>query len=238
MRTYGKSVRTFLFATGALALTSLAACSDNPSSGDQSTMRMESQLEKSSVTLAKSVATSSNSTVDSIKVNRVRLFVRRMKLHTDSQDTSGEKTLKTDPFVITFQGQATTVADFSVPEGTYDKVKFEFHRPEESQVTAYLGIPAFVDFVTNGRSSVIYDVTLYKAGVAVDATYRSDMTANLSLKFNDPITLNAGSTSVVALKLDPAVVFSDDGDVLDPRDDRNESKIDNNIKAAIRAQKK
>lgn len=235
-----KNIRSLsggLVMVGAIALTTFAACSDNPTSNDQANVAMESQMESSSVTLMKGSG-GAGAEVDSLKVTRIRMFVSRMKLDRDASDTSGEKNIKTDPFVITFTGQTNTFASATVPPGTYDKVKFEFHRPSSSQVAAYLNIPEFVDFVTTGRYSVIYDVTLYKGGVAIPFTYASDMTANLSLKFNTPVTLGAGSTNTFVLKLDPSGVFKEGQAVLDPRDESNESEIDNNIKASIKLAKK
>jgi hypothetical protein len=236
----GKSMKAALVAAGAIAMVSLSACSDDPASNDQASVTMQGQLESSSVSLAKSTA-GSGAVIDSIKVDKMRIFVRRLKLHMSEKDTvTGDKEVKTEPFVITFQGAASTFANFSIPAGTYDKVKFEFHRPEASQVAAYLDSTAFVDFVTNGRFSVIYEGSLYTAGVAtaVPFTYRSDMTANLSLNFDQSITLDEGSVTTILLQIDPADVFKKGGQVLDPRDESNESEIDNNIKAAIHAHKK
>jgi hypothetical protein len=236
----GTSVKSTLFAVGAIAMLSLSACSDDPASNDQASVTMQGQLESSSVSLAKSTA-GAGAEVDSIKVTKMRLFVRRLKLHVDKSDTVvGDKEVKTDPFVITFQGAVTTFASFSVPAGTYDKVKFEFHKPEQSQVASYLGVPDFVDFVTGGRYTVVYEGSLYAMGqsTAIPFVYKSDMTANLSLNFDQPITLAEGSTNTVVLEVDPAEVFKKGGVVLDPRDASNESEIDNNIKAAIHAHKK
>lgn len=220
----------------AIALTAVAGCSDDPTSSDQATVAMESKLESSSVSLLKG-SSGSAAEVDSLKVNKIRMFVRRLKLERDESDTTGDKNVKTDPFVITFQGQANTFATTTLPAGTYDKVKFEFHKPSNSDVATYLSNPIFVDFVTDGNHTVIYDLTLYKGGVPIAYVWSSDMNANLSMKFDTPVTLAAGSTSTIALKIDPADVFKKGAAVLDPRDKSNESDIDNNIKAAIKLHK-
>jgi hypothetical protein len=232
-------IKATLFALGAASVLSLAACNDDPASNDQASVTMQGQLESSAVSLAKATS-GTGAIVDSLHVTKMRVFVRRLKLHVDKSDTVvGDKEVKTDPFVITFQGTATTFANFSIPAGTYDKVKFEFHRPEESQVATYLNIADFVDFVTSGRYSVIYEGSLYTGGsaTAVPFVYKSDMTANLSINFDTPVALDAGSTSTVVLQIDPADVFKKGGAVLDPRDASNESEIDNNIKAAIHLHK-
>lgn len=239
MMKLGKSVTTALFAAGAIALVSISACSDNPSSNDQATVTMQSQLESSSTSFAKA-ATGTAVGVDSVTITRIRLFVRRLKLHRDKTDTTGDKDVKTEPFVVTFENQAKTFASLAIPAGTYDKVKFEFHRPESSQIPTYLTNTEFKDFVTNGRYSVIYEGSVYMdgTGTALPFTYNSDMTANLSLNLEQPVTFAEGSNTTIMLMVDPADVFRKGGELLDPRDVRNEDEIDNNIKAAIKAHKK
>lgn len=232
-----KYSRPAFFAAGLIAIASLSACSDDPTSNDQVSVVMQTQLESSTAMLAKSTAVSANE-VDSIRVNKMRLFVRRMKLQPDKDDTTNDKDVKTEPFVITFQGSAVTFANLTVPPGTYHKVKFEFHRAESSQIGEYLNNTDFADFVTDGRWSVIYDLTLYKSGVAIPAIYRSDVTANLKLDFDAPVALDAGTVATIALTINPVDVFRDTGKILDPRDEQNESKIDNNIKTAIKLKKK
>jgi hypothetical protein len=240
MMKLGKAVSTALVAVGALALTTLGACSDSATSNDQATVTMQSQLTDNSTSLLKAAVGTSAVGVDSVTITRIRMFVRRLKLHRDGSDTTGDKDVKTEPFVVTFENQAKTFANLAIPVGTYDKVKFEFHRPETSQITEYLGVADFVDFVTNGRYSVIYEGSVYLNGAdsALPFTYRSDMTANLSINLDPAVAFAEGTNTTIMMMVDPADVFTKSGELLDPRDPRNEDEIDNNIKASIKVHKK
>lgn len=236
----GKTVTTVLFVAGTIAMASLTACSDDPASNDQATVTMQSQLAASSTSLLKPAVTSAVG-VDSIQITRIRMFIRRLKLHRDGTDSvTGDKDVKTEPFVISFENQAKTFASLAIPAGAYDKVKFEFHRPEASQIDAYLDSTLFRDFVTGGRYSVIYEGSVYTDGVAtaIPFTFNSDMTANLSLKFEPSITFAEGSNTTIVMSVDPEDVFTKGTELLDPRDPRNQNDIDNNIKAQIKLAKK
>ena len=78
----------------------------------------------------------------------------------------------------------------------------------------------------------------YEGGQASPFTYRSDVTANLSLKFPDQITVADNETVTLLVEIDPIAVFKSGNTVLNPADTSNESKIDNAIKDAIKALKK
>jgi hypothetical protein len=233
-------------AIGTTAL-SMTGCSDDTTgTGTDATVAMKGEMTGSSVTAAlrkddgNFTITSIGEVVDSLKVTRVRILVSEMKLHRSNADTTtGDNTVKTAPMMITIDSAGTrTFTTATVPAGSYDKIKFEFHRFSSSEVGTYLNDTVYTDFVTNDRYTFIMDGRVYKGGVATPFTYRSDATANLTLKFEPAIDLAAGSSSSIVLQVDPAAVFSSGNDVLDPRDEKNESSIDNAIKAAIKALKR
>jgi hypothetical protein len=229
---------------GVIALGAIASCSDNPTSSDQATVTMQAELAQSGVskTVAKDPGTVllSGSQADSLKVSRVRILISELKLHRSNEDTvSGDKKVKIGPMLVTVDSTGTrTFTSGAVPAGSYEKLKFEFHRFSSSEVPQYLNDTIFADFVTDKRYSFIIDGTVYNGGTAFPFTYRSDATANLELKFDPAITLAPGSTAIVVLKIDPIELFKHNGKVLDPRDGSNESEIDNAIKDAIKALKR
>lgn len=233
-------------ATGMGALTMVGCSDDTTGTGSDATVAMKGELTSSSVssTLRKEdenfTITSIGEEVDSIKVTRVRILVSQMKLHRSNADTTtGDNTVKTAPMLITIDSAGTrTFTTATVPAGSYDKIKFEFHRFSSSEVPTYLNDTVYTDFVTNDRYTFIIDGRLFKDGVTTPFTYRSDATANLSLKFDPAIDLAAGSSTSLVLQVDPVAVFKSGSAVLDPRDNKNESSIDNAIKAAVKALKR
>jgi hypothetical protein len=245
---------TFPKRAGRMALVALcvagaslaAGCSDSPTSNsDQATVSMRGELAQSSVGMTvrkdggSATIASTGVTADSLRISRVRVLISELKLHPSKDDSaSGDKTVKTGPMMITIDSAGTHVfASTAVPAGTYDKLKFEFHRFSSSEVGQYLNDTNFADFVTNERSTFVIEGTVYNNGEAWPFEYKSDVTANLELKFPENLNLTAGTTTVIAVVVDPIMIFKD-GKVLDPRDPANESKIDNAIKSAIKALKK
>jgi hypothetical protein len=178
-------------------------------------------------------------TADSLRISRVRVLISELKLHRDKEDTlAGDKLVKIGPMMITIDTAGTHVfATSTVPPGSYDKLKFEFHRFSSNEVGQYLNDTNFAAFVTNERSTFVIDGTVYNNGVATPFEYKSNVTANLEFKFDNVLDLAAGSNTVIAVVVDPVLIFKD-GQVLDPRDPGNANKIDNAIKSAIRALKR
>lgn len=227
-----------MLALGAAALL-WAGCSDNPAGDDQATVQMQSGLTSSMVTPGAGKL-AGGSEADSLRITRVRILISRMKLHRDKEDTvSGDRDVKVGPFLLTIDASGAKVfTTAAVPAGTYDKVKFAFHRFSSSEIGTYLNDSAFGAFVTGERYSFLVDGQVYVNGAPVDFTYRSDATANLTLPLDVPAQLDAGGGATLLLQLDPRIAFKDGTLVLDPRDPRNQSKIDNNIVRAIKALKK
>lgn len=236
--------RGLMVMAGIMAAAALAGCSDDPASGnEQATVQMQAELTSAKVnsTIKKDqLGSLLGAEVDSMKISRVRVLISELKLHRDKEDTvAGDKTVKVGPMIITFDSTGTrTFATGTIPTGDYDKIKFEFHRLSSSEVPTYLADTNFADFVTDDRWTVLIDGTVWVGGTAFPFAYRSDMTANLSLKFDPFLPLTSGATVVIVVQIDPMSVFKDSGAILDPRDGKNESKIDNAIRSTIKALKK
>jgi hypothetical protein len=216
----------------------LGACTDETITNDQVNVTMKAELEGGAA-LNKMVALS-GAEADSLKISRVRILISELKLHRDKEDTiAGDKSVKTGPMLITIDSTGTrTFSTGTIPAGSYDKLKFEFHRFSQSEVAGYLSDTTFADFVTNDRYTFIFDGTVYTNGQAFPFSYHSDATANLQLKFDPALALTGGSSVVIVVQVNPSVMLKDSGKILDPRDGSNESKIDNAIKSAIKALKR
>lgn len=232
-----------LLLAGLLLGTVLTGCSDSVDSDSNGTVRVEAEMDGSasvSRTLNRDEARSllgAGATVDSLHLSRVRILISALKLHRSGEDTtSGDRSVHTGPILVTVDSAGTkVVATETIPAGTYDKIKFEFHKLSANEVSTYLNDPFFSDFVTDDRYTFIFDGTVYKDGSAFPFTYRSDATANLDYKLDPAPVLNGGSTMVIVLRVDPRVLAKDGNGVLDPRDGSNEPKFDNAIKSAIHA---
>lgn len=220
------------------------ACSDDATSTD-SNVTVEASLANQTVSAfgKSSDRVQGRSNVDSIIVTRVRVLVSRMILHQDddldSTDSTNDKKIKLEPFLYVADSTGTrVVASSSVPNGTYEKIKWEIHRFSSSEVPSYSNDTIFRDFVTGDRYTSIIEGWLVRSGVRERFVYRSDATSNITIKFDPSVTASDASPLILSLMFDARSTFYDDGDILDPTDSKNESKIDNNIKQAFKANKK
>jgi hypothetical protein len=221
----------------------------------QSTVTMNSKLTASDVSRAMVVKNDVPSDVnfDSLVVRSVEIFVKDVKLHLE-QDGEGKDdhdgTIKTGPFVVIFDSLGSRVVTTAavIPPGTYDKIKFEIHKPGKNDAADQAVLVNFPEF--NGGNEnytvVVHGYTL-AAGIRSDFIARSHHTYNLNLKFEngalgdiDNITLGANATSVLLFEFDPRIMFhltgGLTGGLFDPRDARHQNDIDddNHLNLALR----
>lgn len=242
---YGVCMKTKFFAPFLFAvIIGLSACSESTEPNADPIVRVGAELPdakaKSTIASKGGTVLGGGETVDSLEITRVRFLIKELKLQRANSDTvSGDKKVKVGPILVTATATGATVfVSGSIPSGTYDKVKFEFHRLNSSEVGLYINDPVFVDFVTDDRYSFIIEGITYKDGVALPFTYRSTVTANLSLKFAEVVVLNNNTTTDIALQFDVPGLFIQNAVVLNPRDAKNSNEIDKSIKDVIKVLKK
>ncbi|MES2767438.1 MAG: hypothetical protein V4642_16300 [Bacteroidota bacterium] len=241
-------MKKYLALAAVVATVGFSACSENTSdvtNTSQGQVRLVGEISNSNVSMAflkgdGDVSFSEGATVDSLTITSVKTLVSRIKLHRDKEDTvTGDRDFKTAPILLIAKRDTSyAITTQPIPPGTYDKIKFEFHKFSGSEKTEFQNDTNYRDFTGAKSATFIIEGVLYKNGVAENFKYISDATANLSLKIEPSITLAEGTTTTVAVRYDPFTIFKTNGEVLDPRDTKNASHIDNMIKAAIRAIKK
>lgn len=178
--------------------------------------------------------------VDSLTIDRARIVVRRLKLHTVEDDSAGND-IKTDAFILTFIPQQSWVTRATIPIGTYRWMKLELHRLSNEEAELYSNNPVFADFIVPERYSVIIEGKVYPHGNVqpIAFTYRSTITANVALKLDPPSEVASHSILQFVAQFDPSVVFrSSSGSILHPLDPDNRSDIENNIKSALKVLKR
>ncbi len=236
-------------ALAALAATvGFSACSEDTSdvtNTSQGQVRLVGEISNSNVSMVflkegGDVGLAEGALVDSLKITRIKTLISRIKLHRDKEDSvTGDRDFKTAPILlIATKDTSYVVTTQPIPPGTYDKIKFEFHKFSGSEAVEFQNDTNYRDFTGAKGATFVIEGVLYKNGVAENFTYISDATANLSVKIEPSITLAEGTTATLALRYDPFTIFKMGGEVLDPRDSKNESHIDKMIKEAIRAIKK
>jgi len=230
-----------LSAIGFFAISGCSSSTSTPSSTSSVTMTAETDGTKATSAFSKDRNSPGSGIVaDSIEITRVRYLLSAVKLHVEGNDTTHDGEIKTGPFVLEFTpGFSRVFANITLPEGTYEKIKFEIHKFPSSIDQTYLNDPIFTDFVTNERSTIIIEGRVWsaKSSIPVDFVYKSAVTANVEAIFPGLITLSGGSNVTIAMLFSPMLAFKSSS-VLDPRDPSNEPAIDNFLKSSIKALKK
>lgn len=221
----------------------LAGCSDS-TSPNEGTVNVVSEMVNPYVSMVNEKSKLNNeiqaNEVDSIKITSVRILLSEMKLHSTKTDSTDGKTLKTTPFLFHIDnlGNVIQLTSTSIPVGSYEKIKFEFHRFSSGEITQYANDPVLKDFATSDRYTVIINGTYFKNNLPTDFMYNSKITANLSFNFAPSIKIEDGATTTISIQVDPTLFFKINGSILDPTDSKNFSKIENEIKNSIKALKK
>ncbi len=175
--------------------------------------------------------------VDSIKVTRFRLVLKRIKFESDNDSVE----FRTAPMVVEYNisGAVHEIAVSAVKLGTYREVGFVIHRVNDYDLDNFT--PAerapFADFLAGERYSMIIDGVVFKNGTGGQPfTYRSRVNEEHKYNLNPPLVITSSNPDVtVTLRISSASWFLGTGSVLlDPTDPNNEDVINNNLKASIK----
>ncbi|MCS7169569.1 MAG: hypothetical protein NZ949_02985 [Candidatus Kapabacteria bacterium] len=231
---YWWMVAGFVLGVGSM----LSGCSEEGTFSDAS-VEISTQLGASSVgSVAKSVkfAPAGWSGVDSLQVTRVRILVRRLKLHSVSEDTASEgRDLKLGPFVAVFTSQRQTLSITAIPPGVYRWLNLGFHRLSDSEAAQYAADPLFRDFVMPERYSVLIEGRVFRGDSAIPFVYRSEVMANVAVEMDPPASATQTELLRLLVLFEPRQVFVEGNIVLDPRDPRLRSLIENKLRGALKA---
>lgn len=218
-------------------LLALFSCSENSSdTEDNPSIQIISSI-NSDYYNASSIKTGNiaSDDIDSLKITEMNVLISRIILHNNNEDYSLNE--KSGPFVIkaNYDSNYYEVVSSEIPEGEYDQIKLEMHRFSASEISNWSNNEDFGVFATPERYSVIIKGIIYNNGNSEDFTYNATVTANLNLNFGNTFSLTDKDILFVDVEFDPNSLFYDKNSFIDPRDDGNHNKIDNNIKSAFRA---
>lgn len=162
--------------------------------------------------------------LDSLRLDTVKVYMKDIKLNVSSSNDSAN--FKTGPFVLFLNlgSNVNLMTTTQVPEGSYDKIKFEIHKIEDTETPID---PEFVD--ANGRYSTI--VKGYFNGSYF--VFKSSASAHQKLNFPTSIYMSGTTKTNITLKAEPYKWFYKNGVLLNPNDPANMNDISNNIKNNI-----
>lgn len=160
-----------------------------------------------------------------LTITEAKALITEVELETEPSGQS--QYVRINPFVIYFNmsGTLISVTSGNLPSGTYNKIKFKIHKPEDNE---QIPDPEFrIGPSGNERFSFIIKGT-YNGNSFV---YRSKKSANLVINFNTLISLQ-GSAKNITVLVNPLAWFNNGS--IDPTNPANENTIDDNLKNSFK----
>jgi len=172
--------------------------------------------------------------VDSMRINSFRALISSIKLN----DSVEDENKKLGPFLVgyTIKDGGYEVTEMSLPEGSYQKIKFELHKFPGNDWKPYEGDATFGDFANEKKNTILASGTYYIKGEAYPFEFETDQTENLSLSFSNPIELKSGTIEEIVLELTASNLFMNGDDILPPTAEY-QKEIEKNIHHSIVAVK-
>lgn len=166
--------------------------------------------------------------INALVLDSVKVLIKNIKLNV-SAASDDSVNFKTGPFVVklNLNSSINLFTTAMIPVGSYDKIKFEIHKIEDSET---LGIDTAFSY-GGGR----YSVVVYGKFNLIPFIYRSTKSAHQKLNFGTQVGVNSQTKSNITLKVQPYTWFWNGSDYMDPFISSNENDIDNNIKASFKA---
>ena len=160
-------------------------------------------------------------------LDTVKVLIKDIKLNV-ANSAEDSTNFKVGPYVLYLNmiSNVNFISTGFIPEGTYDKVRFQIHKLENSEPVPD---PDFED--VNGRYSVV--VKGRYAGISF--VFKSDKSAHQKITFPGNLHSSLTGRSNITLHVKPYIWFIKNGLYLDPRDPANLNDIENNIKTNINA---
>ncbi len=204
----------FCFTLAVIFSVSVFGCSD-----DQSTNPAQENAELSSY--GSSVVTDGG---DTLLLDTVKVLLKNIKFNAAQSNDSSN--FKTGPFVIfmNFSNTVTLMTSAQVPDGSYDKIKFEIHKLEDSET------PPDPEFVSGSERYSVIVKGFFNGSYFV---YKSSKSAHQILNFPSNVSYSSVAKTNVTIKAEPYKWFYKNGVLLDPGNPANRNDIDNNIKDNI-----
>lgn len=219
--------RTLLWLIPSAVIFFTGGCEENPAGGEEegpATASLSFVVGDSSP-LAKGLTSH-------VQIDTAKILLRTIQFHNEGDSDSLD--FKTESFVLDLDlsGGLNTVAVQEIPEGSYNKVSFRIHKPEEFED---VGDP---DFYEGDSGSERFSVVVKGMYGGQPFTFKSRRTAKQRINIQPALMITDTTTAVnVTLSVDVHSWFvdPDDGALLNPTDEGDESAIDDAIKESFRA---
>ena len=160
-----------------------------------------------------------------IEITEAKGLLTEIEVESDS----ASKRVKAGPIVVQLNvaGINQVMASGIIPSGTYKKIKFQLHKPEDNET-----IPD-PDFRTGSSGNQRFSFIIKGKYNGTPFVYKSRKTINIVMALNSPLNL-ATTKSNLTILFDKLKWFQNSGGTMDPNNSSFEDEIDNNIKNSFR----
>jgi hypothetical protein len=165
---------------------------------------------------------------DDFQIGEVKILLRDIKIKNQNEEDSLQ--ISTGPLVVklNLDGKTTEFAASEIPAGTYNRVRFNIHKIEDSETSPD---PEFKEGTeSEKRYSLIVRGTIN--GEAF--TYRSRKSATQDIKLEEDIIVEENAEANLTIIVDPYRWFYEGDIFLNPNNESNDDKISNNLKHAFK----
>lgn len=161
---------------------------------------------------------------EDLVIEEVKLLVKSIKIKNMGKEDSLH--VKTGPIVVSLnlEGKTTEFANAEIPAGSYDRVRFEIHKIEDSET------PPDAEFKEGTESAKRYSI-IVKGKLNGEAfIYRSRKSCVQDIKLEEDLVVNENEAAKLTITVNPLSWFYEGDTLLNPNDSKNDDKIDNIIK--------
>ena len=165
---------------------------------------------------------------NTLQLNVVKALVRNLKFKSASSNNSSD--IKLGPFVIHLNpsGINNEVMISNIPPGSYDRIRFEIHKVEDSET------PPDPEFKDGESGSERYSVIIKGSFNGNPFIYKSRRSTYQDIELQTPITIEDSKSVNLTIMVNPYSWFFDEVDYLDPSDPSNESEIEMSIEHSFK----
>jgi hypothetical protein len=160
-------------------------------------------------------------------ISSVKVLLKRIRFGAAVSDDSVDVQSGIVAVPLDLNGGMTMVGVSRVRAGVYDRVKFQLHKPEDTEP-----IPD-PEFREGESGNLRFSVIVRGTYGGVPFVYRSRVNAEQEQRLRTPVTIGEGGMTSVTLLVDPVEWFLSGGLALDPALLSNSSAIDESIRTSF-----
>jgi hypothetical protein len=191
--------------------------------GDSMVSPLSQRNSIGNLTLSLKSSGSGNDDPLNIVIDQAKLLVKKVEF--EVQGTENESEVEEGPFVINIDlaGGVKEISAGTIPSGTYDKVKFQIHKPDDNET------PPDPEFKDGNSGNQRYSFIIKGTINGEPFVYKSKKSIDLSIDLVSPVNVQNIQNNITVL-LTQRIWFLINGNTVDPREPSHENEIDDNLK--------